>query len=293
MSTATKEGIAAGFKSFAEGLTSTLKNSYSTLNELKKLDFSSPEFGEALGKSLQSSSYFKSASNDQIGNFLKSVQSKINSYANKDISVLESNVKQYASVVETSTKQFVDNTVYTVANSDELKKLKSGIKLVSKDMTKFTNKFGEEIKKAMIDAPWTDITAYLEEVSAYLAAFDPTGLGGLAFAVKDLTEASMAFKKDKSNDNLFDLVFAIINCVLALVGVLMFVAGGTASIAKKMVFELLDRLVVPLLSAYGAIVPALITYINDPKGGKAPQTNQQALIDACIQSGIGIAMANA
>jgi hypothetical protein len=60
-----------------------------------------------------------------------------------------------------------------------------------------------------------------------------------------------------------------------------------------MVFQVLDRLVVPLLSAYGAIVPALITYINDPKGGEAPQTNQQALIDACIQSGIGIAMAQA
>ena len=73
----------------------------------------------------------------------------------------------------------------------------------------------------------------------------------------------------------------------------MFVAGGAATIAKKMVFQVLDRLVVPLLSAYGAIVPALITYINDPTGGEAPQTNKQGLIDACVQSGIGIAMAQA
>jgi len=292
-STITKEGIAEGYKAFANGLASTLSNSYGTMSELQKLDFSSPEFAAALGSALQSSPYFKSASTDKVGNFLKSVGAKINSYANKEISVLESNVAKYASVVENSAQKITTDLVNIVANSDELKKLKSGITLVSKDMTKFASKFGNEFKTAMDNAPWTEISAYLEEVSAYLAAFDPTGLGGLAFAVKDLTESSIAFKADKSNDNLFALVFSVINCVLALIGVLMFVAGGAASIAKKMVFEVLDRLVVPLLSAYGAIVPALITYINDPKGGEAPQTNQQALIDACIQSGIGIAMAQA
>ena len=41
-----------------------------------------------------------------------------------------------------------------------------------------------------------------------------------------------------------------------------------------MVFRVLDHLVVPLLSTYGAIVPALITYINDPTGGEAQQTNR-------------------
>jgi hypothetical protein len=289
----TMEGVRAGFQEFANGLTSQLANRYSTVFELKKLDFSSPEFAAALGNALKNSPYFKSASTDQIGNFLKSVGAKINSYANKEISVLESNVTKYVSVVETETKQFTTDLINTVANSDELKKLKSGITLVSKDMTKFATKFGDEFKDAMINTNWEEVGAYIEEVSAYIAAFDPTGLGGLAFAVKDLTESSIAFKADKSNDNLFALVFAVINCVLALIGVLMFVAGGAASIAKKMVFQVLDRLVVPLLSAYGAIVPALITYINDPKGGEAPQTNQQALIDACIQSGIGIAMAQA
>ena len=126
---------------FTSSLDSLLANTYSKMADIKKLDFSSPEFGEAFGNALRNSPYFKSQSNDQIANFFKSVGSKIESYANKEISVLESNVSQYVSVIETESKQFVDNTIYTVANSDELKKLKSGVLLVSKDITKFATKY--------------------------------------------------------------------------------------------------------------------------------------------------------
>ena len=153
--------------------------------------------------------------------------------------------------------------------------MKKGIIMISRDITKFSDNFGADFSKAMLEAPWEEILAYENEILAYMAA---------------LTFASIAYQDEKTQDTLLDLIFAVISCVLAMISVAMAMAGG--SVAKKLVFQVLDRLVFLLLNSTSAIVPALITYINDPTGGKDPFNNKQVLIDACIQSGIGIAMSN-
>jgi len=57
--------------------------------------------------------------------------------------------------------------------------------------------------------------------------------------------------------------------------------------AKSYARKLIEKVIIPLLGGGMAIGPAIAAYVDIP----SPQ-NRQALIDACIQSGIGVAIPN-
>ena len=60
-----------------------------------------------------------------------------------------------------------------------------------------------------------------------------------------------------------------------------------AGVAKSYARKVIEKVIMPLLGGGMAIGPAIAAYVADPS-----PVNRQALIDACIQSGIGVAIPN-
>ena len=144
--------------------------------------------------------------------------------------------------------------------------------------------FIENIK----DIDWKQIKEITTTLATFVAAIDPTNCLSLILALVDLTECSISYDNSKILNNLISLLISIINVVLSIgaVGVAFFTLGGGSSLAnnaKKAVLELLDRILLPLISAGCAIGPQINNFINDPS-----KTNRRILMETCASSGLNL-----
>ena len=148
----------------------------------------------------------------------------------------------------------------------------------------------ENTQLMFMNLDYKKIGYYVQEIVNYAACFDPTGLVGLALAIEALVQASEDYEsssKPVDQTTLLGLIFSVIGVVMALGNIVLTCTDPAAGVAKSQARKIIEKVIMPLLGSGMSIGPAIASYVADPSS-----INRQALIDACIQSGIGVAIPN-
>jgi hypothetical protein len=228
--------------------------------------------------------------NDVGKNAISNITSMAKTIANsgKKFEEVASDItNKYANTLVKDVTKYTDFVTKTLAK-DALSELNgfyndlgSGTLDIIGDSDKFFKSVGSNIRSDFQSIDWNQVANLSQEVAAYIAAMDPTGISGLILAVADLTQDAVAYSSNKSDANLINLIISIINVTIAFAACAASAAGG----AKSLIGKVMEKLVLPLLGNASSMAYAIIAYVNNPS-----TTNRTNLINACNQLGISIAV---